>query len=582
MTDDVVYTTVAIIRYHQVRQHDLVSTLLRLAFPWVKQYIIINSVIYSMELVEKKKNELVNSDLDMNVQPLVVNALLQLKELWQTFGLSEQEQLQQKRLMLEIVEKSCQDRVSMWHNEVDRATMRVTELEKEVQTIKAQFQGNNSAGWCMQSLDQLSGSALRDKVARLEMEFKFLDSIRTSRLNEVNKLQDQLMTLDKKLGSTSVLPSGVSKLSEEFKAALQELVANKSREIHIRRAALLEAVSECVQLAQELQIEPDHTFEADVNARLKKRDLSTEMLQKISLRTVELREVKLKQEARLAEMLGKIHNLWRQLKISKEEQERFQMTIHGIGKAALASCEAELKRLQRYCKRYAAIAVQVENLRNAITKHWDLLGYNSDQRAPFNAMMTTPDTELSFRIFRAHEKEFERLKRQMSAMKFLTHYVSKREEILQARAQHGVPDKQTRLHIEQDLPRYTAILLNRIGKWEKETGLVFCWKGEPYLEQMRLADHKFEKQRNKTKQVQPQQTLAQQTQHVTVASSSGFNINQRRRIQRNTRHSIEERAPSRFSTTEEQFQPRRSDSQVHERPRWRKFFRSTFSRHENS
>jgi hypothetical protein len=46
-----------------------------------------------------------------------------------------------------------------------------------------------------------------------------------------------------------------------------------------------------------------------------KRDLSAEMLQKISQRTVELRELKLKREVRLGELLGQIHDLWSELQV---------------------------------------------------------------------------------------------------------------------------------------------------------------------------------------------------------------------------------------------------------------------------
>ena len=82
-------------------------------------------------------------------------------------------------------------------------------------------------------------------------------------------------------------------------------------------------------------------------------------------------------------------------------------------------CEAELTRLQRQHKRYAATVVQVANLRNAITEYWNLLGYTSDQRNYFTAMMTTPDSALSYRVFRAHEREVERLRKQLSTKKIL-------------------------------------------------------------------------------------------------------------------------------------------------------------------
>jgi hypothetical protein len=40
------------------------------------------------------------------------------------------------------------------------------------------------------------------------------------------------------------------------------------------------------------------------------------------------------------------------------------------------------------------------------------------------------------------------------------------------------------MQIERDLPKYTEMLLDRIAKWEKETGVVFRWNGiEPILMQ---------------------------------------------------------------------------------------------------
>ncbi|KAF4040441.1 Microtubule associated protein (MAP65/ASE1 family) [Phytophthora infestans] len=494
------------------------------------------------------------------IQPVVGDALQQLTELWQAFGLNEDEQQHQKKLLVATIKKSCQTRVTSWRREVDRVASRVVDLEAEVQTIKSQFQGNESTGWLIQSLDQLCGGALRDRMAALEMEFKFLDSVRASRLAEVSKLQDQLSMMDRKLGSTSVLPSDASILSESYKANLQEMVKNRSRKVHTQRAALLEAVSECVQLARELQVEPDRTFSPGVNDRLKKRDLSVEMLQKISQRTVELRELKVKRELRMAEMLGQIHELWRELQIPEEERDCFRETVNRAGKAALASYEAELTRLQHHHKRFAATAVQVSKMRDAITEHWDLLGYSPDQRRYFDTMMTTPDSGVSYKIFRAHEKALVSLKRHAFGMRELTSCVAKREDILQARTQYGAPDEKTRLRIERELPKYTTILLNRIAKWESDTGVVFRWKGERYLEQIHADDGT-----NGIKR------MTSQTHNSVVNSKA-------RRTQHTNRHSIEERAPPPIPGMEEQLRRRRSDPQAPERPRWRNFIRSTFLR----
>lgn len=266
------------------------------------------------------------------------------------------------------------------------------------------------------------------------------------------------------------------------------------------------------------------------------------------------------------------------VQISEEERERFRSTIQGVGGAALASCEAELTRLQRHHKRFAATAVQVAKLRDAITKHWDQLGHSPDQRSPFTAMMTTPDSELSYKIFRAHEKALERLKRQAFGMRELMNYVSKREEILQARKDHGVPDERTRLRIERELPKYTAILLNRITKWEKESGLVFRWKGQPYLERMHLDNPNYDHRRTTNDEVHLESVLPAREEK----KSPGDSVRNRHRVQYTNRHSIDERTPPRIPGMEEQLRRRRSDPQAPERPRWRNFIRCTILRRDHS
>ncbi|CAI5723450.1 unnamed protein product [Hyaloperonospora brassicae] len=522
--------------------------------------------------------------IDVHMEPAmqsrVADALAELSALWQTFGLSEREQLQEQTQLIATVEKCCRAKVETWRDQVTTATARVTALEKEVQRINGQLQGKDSVGWCVQSLDQLCSGALRDRLAALEVEFELLDRVRARRLADVERLHDHLGRMDKKLGTTSELPSGPSTLSEEYKETLHDMIKRKSREVYSRRAALLGAVSECVELARELQIETKDTFAHDLTARLKKREMSTDMLEKIFLRTAELRGVKDARKLRLTEKLGQIHDLWRELKISDEEQERFRLTIHGVGKATIASCDAELIRLQRHHKRFAAIVVQVATLRNAITEYWNLLGYESDDREYFTTTMTTPDSALSYRVFRAHEKEVDRLKKQLSTKRVLSQYIAKREEILQARAKHGVPDEKTRVRIERELPKYTAILANRIAKWQNDTGVVFRYKGASYLELMRTEDIKAGKAGRKTEQAQAQKKYAQQAQ--ANLSCSGGPTDQWRHVQQSNRHSVEEHVTSRLSVTKEQFQQRRSDPQAPIRPRWRKFIRNTFSRHDGS
>ncbi|POM66440.1 Hypothetical protein PHPALM_17701 [Phytophthora palmivora] len=177
--------------------------------------------------MEKKDRESGHDiNVDLVIQSIVTDALTQLTKLWRTFGLTEDEQLQQKKILVATVEKSCQMRVSNWRKEVDRAEDRVTELKTEVQIIKKHFHGNETAGSYIQPLNRSCRGALRDRLAALENEFKFLDSVQTksvdfptvklmvvfltmqvltSRMAEINSLRDHLRQMDKKLGTTSVL-----------------------------------------------------------------------------------------------------------------------------------------------------------------------------------------------------------------------------------------------------------------------------------------------------------------------------------------------------------------------------------------
>jgi hypothetical protein len=83
-----------------------------------------------------------DTSVELEVKPVLADALAQLAQLWHTFGLSDEEQLQQKRLLVAALRKSCHNRVANWRKEVEKASARVEELEKEVQQLKAQFHGN--------------------------------------------------------------------------------------------------------------------------------------------------------------------------------------------------------------------------------------------------------------------------------------------------------------------------------------------------------------------------------------------------------------------------------------------------------
>lgn len=92
-------------------------------------------------------------------------------------------------------------------------------------------------------------------------------------------------------------------------------------------------------------------------------------------------------------------------------------------------------------------------------------------------------------------------------------------------SRHGAPDDITRLRIERELPKYTAILLKRIAMWEKEAGSSSAgtvslsskqkiWTakisnmrtsvsaGQPYLEQMRSDGGEYDNQRTEDRQTQ--------------------------------------------------------------------------------
>ncbi|RLN26491.1 hypothetical protein BBJ28_00010420 [Nothophytophthora sp. Chile5] len=148
----------------------------------------------------------------------------ELTQLWSAFGLSEEEQQQQQIVLSAKVEKACEARLNAWRGEIGRATTRVDELEGEIRVIQRQFQRNE---------------------------------VRNNRVAEMRKLQAQLGRLDQKLGTdTTFLPPGendLPDLSDHHKEILQNLVQSKLLEV----------------LAQELQMESDQIFDAELDVRLK-------------------------------------------------------------------------------------------------------------------------------------------------------------------------------------------------------------------------------------------------------------------------------------------------------------------------
>ena len=102
----------------------------------------------------------IDMSMELAMQSLVADALAELSELWQTFGLSEREQLQEQTQLIAAVEKCCRAKVETWRDQVTTATARVTALEKEVQSMNGQLQGNDVRG---------KGTGIGKNVASLDL-----------------------------------------------------------------------------------------------------------------------------------------------------------------------------------------------------------------------------------------------------------------------------------------------------------------------------------------------------------------------------------------------------------------------------
>ncbi|RLN59826.1 hypothetical protein BBJ28_00010372 [Nothophytophthora sp. Chile5] len=325
----------------------------------------------------------------------------ELAQLWSAFGLSEEEKQQQQIVLSAVVEKACEARLSAWRSEMDRVTTRVDELEGEIRVIQRQFQRNEvhclqyvdlvlvlvrfgvmevkSAGWyveCLQQIRAISGGTLRDRLATLEMEFKFLESVRVrnNRVAEMRKLQAQLDRLDQKLGTDITF---------------------------LREARLAEMLGQIRELWNQLEVHSTKSVPRSITV-----SLLTSPLTAFYMRVP----------------LG--------IQVPEQERERFQQTYHGVGKAALAS-------LARRRSRYTALNAQIAVVREAIVVHWDLLGYSLEAREYFSAMLHVPALQASRKVLRAHEKQLERLERQWSGMRILHNPTRKMARVKRKREVEG-------------------------------------------------------------------------------------------------------------------------------------------------
>ena len=263
---------------------------------------------------------------------------------------------------------------------------------------------------------------------------------------------------------------------------------------------------------------------------------SSQVIQEISERAVQLNTIKDERIARVEELGKEINVLWDKLKISQNMRNEFLEGVSGISNEAIGCLTDELARLRQVRKdRLSDLVVEA---RRAIVTLWDEMQYPHDRREYFDGMMKLQVEEFNEDVLTRHEDEVETLTSRREAIKPFIKYIEKREQIIADRAEYEEslkdPDRllkvgrdtgrllreeklQTR--IKKDLPKVTEWLQKKLPIWEEENGTTFFYQGERYLNKMEDVDRAYMEEKEANKVAKEKKKRMERERDITWGST---------------------------------------------------------------
>mmetsp|Transcript_29354 Transcript_29354/g.33778 ORF Transcript_29354/g.33778 Transcript_29354/m.33778 type:complete len:646 (+) Transcript_29354:268-2205(+) len=223
-------------------------------------------------------------------------------------------------------------------------------------------------------------------------------------------------------------------------------------------------------------------------------------LEKLTRRVSDLSGEKRRRKDKLAVMGGEIAMLWEKLHIPEAEQRMFAQSVKGLGLDTIEKGEKELKRLHEL--KAEMMGNLILDVRVSIEKLWDEIKIPKDERERFEAWKVNDDSLFTEDLLAKHEEHLQDLRNRLNQMRPILKLIEKREDILKERTsyeeiqkdsnrlqQRGsaltrqlLQEEKMNKRIKRELPKVTDALEKKLIEWKKDTGTVFLYNGVPYTD----------------------------------------------------------------------------------------------------
>ncbi|TRY65163.1 hypothetical protein DNTS_002041 [Danionella cerebrum] len=325
-------------------------------------------------------------------------ALGDLQDIWEEIGIPEDQRLQRTDAVHMHIKNLLDMMIAEEEGLKKRLLTSVEACRKQLDTLCDELQEleyQEEDGLTMLQLEK----DLRTQVKLLMKE----KGVRQTELKSLIQLDQDLCDIL----CEDVFPIHPERVpSKEQLQRYRKHISDRNQEKDRRHAEFVEMKRQITVLMEDLEQNPDSTFEKD--AVCEDEDafcLSLENLSSLKVLLEQLETSKAKIEALSVSTRARIEELWEMLQIPEEEREGLMENTHMSTKSRLNALQAALQRLEQLKKKN--IARVIHAIRSEISRFWERCYYSPEQRRSFVPYYSD---DLDDEVLQEHERELERLK----------------------------------------------------------------------------------------------------------------------------------------------------------------------------
>ncbi|XP_065175008.1 protein regulator of cytokinesis 1-like [Sycon ciliatum] len=458
------------------------------------------------------------AELQATLHDCIDKSLKQLSTIWHDIGLSENQQCDRTKVVLEHVQGLLED-MSTEEEECR------SKLKENVKTLRDEYKQ-----LCLQL--SVSETQLDSDLTLLRCDEE-LRKLTTDQRKEKSRRVQQMKSLlqeEEDLSAALCRSSQLAGISQEQVPTLKQLqswsdVVSEARQDKESRVEKLRSLQHAVQsLWLQLDTNPSNSpgspgsleFLLNTDNGIEKMQLTDQTEQSVKAIVSKLEDELVTMVTRANSLRSQISSLYSRLDVAEEEQEAFLSQNQDCRRPTVVALETEHARLEELKRVH--MNVFIERVRCELAELWDRCLFGSQQREQFAPAFS--NDEATEELLSAHEVEAERLKQYLADTAPIYDLVSKREGLwtrmkdLLASANNPnryanrggqlLKEEKARKAVSKELPRVEKEMQQAIEAFENESKQIFTLRDERYLDTVseQWESLQTKKEQDKTKRTQ--------------------------------------------------------------------------------